>query len=247
MITQPTRLIDVPINDITIETRRRLHIGNIDLLVASIRDYGLIQPILVTTTYKLIAGNRRIEAFRRLGRKTILCCVIENLDEAMPHLLAEIQENTCRKPFLPSEAVRAAEELLPFAALAAWRRMSHTFDLAQAQTFTQSGEALTQIAAIVDMSRPTLTKAMQIVEAAGEEPRKYEDLVHQMDRTGKVNGAYLELLRRQGRSRPPKTGATLSITLNKDGALKITAIRNKPQLIACLQTLIYSLERELTR
>src|SRR5450432_1621762 len=125
MIKQPTRLIELPLNQITVQRRFRLHMGDIDALVESIRELGLLQPIVITTAGRLIAGERRMEACRRLGLKSIMCSVAETGEEAWAQMLAEIQENTCRKRFLPSEAVRAAQELEPVAKGVAWRRMVH--------------------------------------------------------------------------------------------------------------------------
>jgi hypothetical protein len=42
---------------------------------------------------------------------------------------------------------------------------------------------MNHIAKLVDMSRPTLEKAINVVEAVREEPDKYHDLVEQMDQT----------------------------------------------------------------
>jgi ParB family transcriptional regulator, chromosome partitioning protein len=109
-------LQSIAIKDIVQDPDRHRHVGDIDQLVASIRQVGLLQPVVVTANRKLVAGARRIEAHCRLGRKTILCRIVENLDEALPHLLAEMTENTCRKSFAPSEAVHAAEQLMPLAA-----------------------------------------------------------------------------------------------------------------------------------
>src|SRR4051794_1259433 len=120
-----TRCIELPLNTIKIENRCRRHMGDIDSLIASIEELGLLQPIVVTTAGHLIAGERRIEAYHRLGRKSIMCCVVDDAAAAWPHLVAEVHENTCREPFRPSEAVAAAENLLPLAAAAAWRRMAH--------------------------------------------------------------------------------------------------------------------------
>jgi ParB-like chromosome segregation protein Spo0J len=51
---------------------------------------------MLTARGQLIAGQRRLEAHRRLKRATILCCVVEDLKDAMVLLQAEITENTCR-------------------------------------------------------------------------------------------------------------------------------------------------------
>lgn len=244
---RPTaHIIELDIDRIVVERRFRRDVGNVEALAASIAQLGLLQPIVVTADHSLVAGARRLHACRLLGMSKVVCCVAAAFADTWALLVAEVQENTCRKPFLPSEAVRAAEELLPLAAGAAWRRMAHRVDIAEAQKFTQSGEALSQIAILVGMSRPTLSKAMEIVETAREEPQKYEDLIQQMDRTGKVNGAYLEMRRRQGRARKPAAAASVTIQFDNNGVLNITNLRNKPKLLENLAGLIQVLEKELS-
>jgi ParB family chromosome partitioning protein len=54
-----------------------LRVWVIDALVESIRELGLLQPIVITPAARLIAGERRMEACRRLGIKSIMCCVAE--------------------------------------------------------------------------------------------------------------------------------------------------------------------------
>ena len=62
------------IDEIIVDNRMRKDLGDIDHLVISIKENGLIQPILLTavsendlTHYRLVAGHRRLEALRKLG------------------------------------------------------------------------------------------------------------------------------------------------------------------------------------
>jgi ParB family transcriptional regulator, chromosome partitioning protein len=45
--------------------------GDIDSLAASIRDVGLLHPIVIAPAGRLIAGARRLKAVERLGRADI--------------------------------------------------------------------------------------------------------------------------------------------------------------------------------
>ena len=99
----------VPIADIIIGERHRRDLGDVVGLAKSICDVGLLQPIVITPDRRLIAGARRIAAFRHLGQPAIPAVVID-LDEIVR---GEWAENAERKPFTPSEAVaigRAIEE-----------------------------------------------------------------------------------------------------------------------------------------
>src|ERR1035437_6506277 len=66
-------------------------LGDISALVESIREVGLLNPILITTGRRLISGLHRLEAFKALGRRTIPCIVLNvSQQEAQ---LREIDEN----------------------------------------------------------------------------------------------------------------------------------------------------------
>jgi hypothetical protein len=246
MIKQPTRLIEIPLSQILVQRRFRRHMGDIDALVESIRELGLLQPIVITPAGRLIAGERRMEACCRLGLKSIMCCVAETGDDVWAQMLAEVQENTCRQRFRPSEAVRAARELEPIAKSAARRRMVHE-DEGASENLPEGGEAMEQIAKLVDMSRPTLEKAIKVVEAAREEPDKYQDLVEQMDQTGKVNGAYIELINRQGKTVQTNANPGFSVRMDRHGAFKIIGLQNKEEIIAKLKALILQIETDISK
>ena len=70
---------DVPISDIIVSERVRDDAGDISELADSIKEYGLFNPITLRRDgdgYVLLAGWRRLEAYRMLGRQTIPACVI---------------------------------------------------------------------------------------------------------------------------------------------------------------------------
>src|SRR5688572_12896863 len=98
------------IDDIDVGARHRIDLGDVDGLAASIREVGLLHPIVVTPDGRLIAGARRLEACRRLGMEEVAVTVV-SLENT---LRGEWAENADRKDFTPSEAVaigRALEEV----------------------------------------------------------------------------------------------------------------------------------------
>jgi len=90
------------------------------------------------------------------------------------------------------------------------------------------------IAKLVGISRSTLEKAIKIVEAAREEPEKYSDLVELMDRTGKVNGAYMQMIARQGKSRT-HSRPNFSVRVDKNGRLKFTGVTDPTTILIFLK------------
>ena len=59
-------LIDIPIQDITISENRR-NLQDIKALAESIAQRGLINPITITDSNRLVAGLHRLKACESLG------------------------------------------------------------------------------------------------------------------------------------------------------------------------------------
>ena len=57
------------IKDIKIGERFRRKLGNIELLAQSIKEEGLLYPILVDKDGNLIDGQRRLAALKQLGNE----------------------------------------------------------------------------------------------------------------------------------------------------------------------------------
>jgi len=98
------------LDEIKVNGRHRKELGDIDGLAESM-GRALLHPVVITEDHKLIAGERRIAAARKLGWKEIEVRIVRSLNDALSLLLAERDENTCRKKFTPSEAVAVGESL----------------------------------------------------------------------------------------------------------------------------------------
>jgi len=82
---------------------------SIDALAASIREVGLLQPIVCTPAGLIIAGHRRLVACRRAGL-THVPVRVQDLDEA-GQLSAMLAENLARRALNPVETARACRGL----------------------------------------------------------------------------------------------------------------------------------------
>jgi len=78
------------------ESRQRRELLGIEELAISIRDNGLINPIVVTRELELVSGERRLEAHKCLGFDTIAVQYVEDLDQSSLHLI-ELEENIRRE------------------------------------------------------------------------------------------------------------------------------------------------------
>lgn len=108
--------IDIPL--VTIrpnpdQPRRRFGEAEMASLVASIREHGVLQPILVAETldgYQLIAGERRVRAAQAAGLERIPA-VVRQLDDRARLELALI-ENLQREDLDPIEAAHGFRRLI---------------------------------------------------------------------------------------------------------------------------------------
>jgi ParB family chromosome partitioning protein len=101
---------DIPISKLRVSKCQLRSSGeNVDDLIASIRQKGLLQPIIVRGLedhyYQIIAGNRRYEACKRLFWRKITCHIVE-LDDKESFELSLI-ENIQRETLNPIDEAKA--------------------------------------------------------------------------------------------------------------------------------------------
>lgn len=174
------------IDQIQVGFRYRKDLGDLEALSESIAEVGLLHPVVVTPDGRLIAGQRRLEACRQLGWSDIPVTVVDLLQAAR----GEAHENFIRKDLLPSEIVALKRAIEPLERREARERQGNRTDLGQA---VDGGEARDKIARYLGVGRTTIDRAEAVVEAAEEDPEEFGHLVEQMDRSGKVAGAYRRL------------------------------------------------------
>ena len=100
----------IPIEDIKVKKRIRKDLGDIKALAQSMKRLGQITPIVISKNNLLVAGERRLEAARSLGWRTINVVVTEIPDE-LAMLEIEMEENNQRLSFTREEAENAAMQL----------------------------------------------------------------------------------------------------------------------------------------
>jgi ParB/RepB/Spo0J family partition protein len=178
------------IEQIQIGFRYRKDLGDLRPLVDSIAEVGLLHPVVVTPEGRLIAGQRRLEACRLMGWTEVPVTVVDLYQAAR----GEAHENFVRKDLLPSEIVALKRAIEPLERKVARQRQGSRADLCHPATLAErQGDARDKIARYLGVGRTTIEKAEAVVEAAEEAPDDYAYLVEQMDRSGKVAGAYRRL------------------------------------------------------
>jgi ParB family chromosome partitioning protein len=109
------QLIEVRLEDVEPsphQPRRQFHPEGISSLAASIERHGLLQPIIVRRReagegYELVAGERRLRAFQRLGRATIPALLTNGNPEELTLI-----ENIQREDLHPLEEAAAIGGLM---------------------------------------------------------------------------------------------------------------------------------------
>ena len=112
----PGGLIQVPVDRITTnpdQPRTRFDDDSLEELAASMKEVGVLQPIVVTGDeggYVLIAGERRWRAAKRAGLAVIPAVVRENTGTST--LVEALVENVQRQDLTPLEEAHAYQQLL---------------------------------------------------------------------------------------------------------------------------------------
>ena len=188
--------VRLPIKDIVIGERHRKYLGDVEGLAESIKAVGLLHPVVVTPTRKLIAGERRILAAQTLGWEDIPVHIVD-LDNL---LQAEADENNVRLDFAPTEAAAVAALLRPIEEAAAKERQRASGGASPGSSKLDEPKnerrSRTKVAKAVGMSATTLEKVEAVVEAAEADP-ELGAIVARMDATGNVSAAYRAVKDRQ--------------------------------------------------
>ena len=107
LFSMSDNIIQCRISLVKVENRFRKDFGDIDSLAASIAELGLLQPIGIDSSYRLVFGERRLRACQALGMEKIPARTV-HLDSI---LKGELAENEFRKDFTHSERVAIGEAI----------------------------------------------------------------------------------------------------------------------------------------
>lgn len=110
-------LANIPIDQISpnpYQPRKTFNEGSIDELARSVREHGIVQPLVVTRSgdhkYRLIAGERRFRAAQKAGLKSVPAVIKELIQEGEALQIALI-ENIQREDLNPIEEAVAYHQL----------------------------------------------------------------------------------------------------------------------------------------
>lgn len=113
---QPAGITELPVDQVRAnprQPRQRFDAEELEALAASIREHGVLQPILVTETldgYQLVAGERRLRASQLAGLERIPAVIRQLADR--DQLEVALVENLQRADLGPMEAAAAYQALI---------------------------------------------------------------------------------------------------------------------------------------
>lgn len=188
-------MTDIDISAIKIGDRLRKDVGNISELAASIDEIGLLHPIVINEKDELVAGYRRIQAYKCLGRNSIPYTRI-NIDDLRR---GEYDENVVKEAFTISELVaikRAVKETrVGHRPSMAEEQSSRNNNIRNFRTFPK-GSSSKIAGKIGGYSARTIEKAEIVVQAAEKNPKLFMPILEKVDAgTMKVDRAYKKVLR----------------------------------------------------
>ncbi len=154
--TPPGDVRNLPVGAIQsnpFQPRRDFDQHELDELARSIRENGLLQPLVVRSApggYQLVAGERRLRAVRQLGWSDVPALVKEADDRTL--LVLALVENLQREALGPLEEAEG------------YRLLSESFGLTQ-----------DEIASAVGKSRPTVANFLRLLRLPPSVRRHLED------------------------------------------------------------------------
>jgi hypothetical protein len=112
----PLGFLELDISDIVVGTRIRSDYGDLESLKRSIRNYDVLEPLIVDRgegedVYRLINGGRRLQCLKEMGRKKVPCRVFDSLNEDQRREL-ELELCIKQKQLSYAEEARAVRELV---------------------------------------------------------------------------------------------------------------------------------------
>lgn len=194
----------VPIEDILPNPNQpRQTLGDLSELTASVRQKGILEPILVRPKggrFEIIAGERRFRAAIEAGLAEVPCIVRETTDaETMELALIENLQRKDLSPFEEADGLKALGETYGYTHEKMAEKLGKSrSSLTEMLSLTAMPADVRQLCRLADISSKSLL--LQIVRQS--DPKKMVALVDQLQKTGVSR----EAARRLSKEARPKAG-----------------------------------------
>jgi ParB family chromosome partitioning protein len=240
----------IPIEDIQANPDQpRQSLGDLSELVASIREKGVLEPILVRSVgshYQIIAGERRYRAAVEAGLAEMPCVVRETSDSEMMELA--LVENLQRKDltaFEEADGLKVLAERYGYTHEEMAEKLGKSrSSITESLSLTAMPEEIRQICRLADIQSKSVL--LQVVRQGAVE--KMTALVEQLQQTGGTRAEVRRLSHRpegrRGRGRPrqfvykfsPRGGDySLALKFKRSQVERTEIIRALEAIIAALR------------
>jgi ParB family chromosome partitioning protein len=199
---------------------------SLDELAASIREHGVLQPILVrplgANRYQLVAGERRWRASQAAGLET-LPALVEDIDDDTALEIAII-ENLQREDLSPLEEATMYDRMIRDHGYSV-RKLAQKLgkDKGYVENRLRLADAPDEIKALVSVRKDTLSHAYELLKV--QDPRRRRRLAEQVA-SGELSLVKLRDRVEGRRARPAPTGepkAAQPLETDGDGAAGVEA------------------------
>ena len=201
-------VINLSINEVVVQDRVRKDLGDIDELCNSIKEVGLIQPIVLTREHYLVAGERRLRSLQRLGINTLIHAktFIYNDEQDKLRIQAmEIGENVRRKQLSWQEEVLAKKRLLEtlqkIHGVSSPGKPSRSDNLG----ITSAGFGINKLASLLGESNAQTSKDLELANLIEAVPRLAKAETKEAARRQAQLAVTVAVALQQQKASPPKT------------------------------------------
>jgi ParB family chromosome partitioning protein len=186
-------------------------------LVASIREKGVIQPLVVRHTgdhYQIIAGERRWRAAQKAGLKEV------------PVIIQDVSEDWALEMALIENIQR--EDLNPIEEAEAYRHLMNNFDLSQDEVAKRVGRERPTVANVLRLLR--LPEAIQQDVVTGQLTMGHARALLALESATRIKDARDQVVKKQFSVR--QTEALVKKLKSGQGRIAPRKTRNDPELVA---------------
>ncbi len=197
----------IPIEDIRPNPEQpRQQMGDLSELIASVREKGVLEPILVRplgSGYQIIAGERRYRAAQEVGLADIPCVVRESTDaESLELALIENLQRKDLHAFEEAEALRVLADTYGYTHEDLAEKLGRSrSSVTETLSLTQMPEEVRELCRLSDISSKSLL--LQIVRQQNE-PQMIA-FIHQLQERGSATSQHARKLRQELKPTAAKT------------------------------------------
>jgi ParB family transcriptional regulator, chromosome partitioning protein len=240
----------VPTEDIDPNPNQPRHaMGDLSELVASIKEKGILEPILVRpvgSRFQIIAGERRFRAAQEVGIPEVPCVLRDTSDaETMELALIENLQRKDLSAFEEADALKVLAEMYDYTHEKMAERLGKSrSSLTETLTLTAMPEEIRQLCRLADISSKSLL--LQIVRQG--DPKKMVALIERLQ----AEGTTREVARRVAKKETPQRGRPRNYVFKyvpKEKSFSLALQFKKSQvprdeIVRALQSIIEELTRE---